>query len=119
MKKILWISRHQMTDAQFDDLRRCAQDEIELTVWDETVKDLHVLLPLVERADMIAAVLPLDLMAQLVRVAGDKPVLRAVNRRIPTGAVTTLPDGRCEAEYAFEHMCWQRIIRIDVETQCL
>lgn len=56
------------------------------------------------------------MLAKLLRMAGDKPVLQAVSSREKTGQMLTLPDGRKEPEYAFVHQYWQQILHIEVET---
>jgi hypothetical protein len=119
MKNILWISRHEMTAPQLADLRRVMGDSVELTQFSDTVTDLGKLEPLIERADAIAAVLPMDLTAELLKISCGKPVLQAVSERQPTGRVITLPDGRQEKEFAFIHRFWQQVLRIEIETRRL
>lgn len=75
MKKVLWISRHEMTQEQRSDLDRITGGA-ELLLWKETVTDIAKLLPLLQQADAVAAVLPPELLAELLALAGDKPVLR-------------------------------------------
>ena len=119
MKQVLWISRHQMTPAQRADLERALQDTVQLTCWTQTVRALAQLEPAVRAADAVAAVLPVELLAQLVRLADGRPVLQAVSERQPTGRMLTLPDGRREAEFAFAHRCWQQIVRLELEVRDL
>lgn len=119
MKRVLWISRHQMTPEQWADLERAMGDTVVLACWTDTVKDLGVLRPLVEWADAVAAVLPVELLSELVKLAGARPVLQAVSGRQPTGRTHTLPDGREEPEFAFVHRCWQQILRLELETRDL
>lgn len=57
MKKVLWVSRHEMTAEQRADLDR-VMGGAELLPWKETVTDIAQLLPLLEQADAVAAVLP-------------------------------------------------------------
>ena len=119
MKRVLWISRHQMTEEQWADLERAMGDRVELTVWPDTVENLMALKPEVERADAVAAVLPVELLADLLKLAGERPVLQAVSVRRPTGRVLALPDGRKEPEFAFGHRCWRQIVRLELETRDL
>ena len=72
MKKVLWISRHEMTPEQRSDLDRITGGA-ELLLWKETVTDIAKLLPLLQQADAVAAVLPPELLAELLALAGDKP----------------------------------------------
>ena len=41
MKRVLWISRHQMTAEQRSDLERVIGEAVELHPWTETVEDLE------------------------------------------------------------------------------
>lgn len=119
MKRVLWISRHQMTTEQRSDLERVMGEGVELRPWAETVEDLADLRTEVERADAVAAVLPVERLAELIRMAGDRPVLQAVAVRTPTGRVHTLPDGRREPEFAFAHGGWRQILRLELEVRDL
>ena len=118
MKKVLWISRHEMTPEQRSDLDRITGGA-ELLLWKETVTDIAKLLPLLQKADAVAAVLPPELLAELLALAGDKPVLRAVSERKATGRFHTLPDGRREQEFAYVHGGWEQLLRMDVRTRRL
>lgn len=119
MKTVLWISRHEMTDAQLADLERVMGGPVRLLPWRDTVRDVSALAAAVEEADTVAAVLPPELMARLLRLAGGKPVLQAVSRRLPTGRTRATPEGRREPEFAFVHSCWQQLIRLEIETKTL
>lgn len=119
MKRVLWISRHQMTAEQRSDLERVMGEKVELRPWTATVEDLADLRPEVERADAVAAVLPVELLAELVQVAGDRPVLQTAAVRTPTGGFRTLPDGRREPEFAFAHGGWRQIVKLELEVRDL
>ena len=119
MKQVLWISRHQMTPAQREDLERVMQDAVQLTCWTQTVCNLAQLVPTVQAVDAVAAVLPTALLAELLKRAAGRPVLQAVSERRPTGRTLTLPDGRQEAEFAFVHRGWQQIVRLELEVRNL
>ena len=119
MRTVLWISRHEMTDAQRADLERIMEGPVCLLPWRDTVHDLSALAPAVEQADAVAAVLPLELMARLLRLAEGKPVLQAVSERRPTGRLRTTPEGGSEPEFAFVHRCWQQVVRLELETKVL
>lgn len=115
MKQVLWISRHRMTDPQRSDLERILGGPFLLDQWDATVKDIEELRPAVERADLVAAVLPLELLSKLLPMSGSRPVIQSVSQRVPTGGVRYLENGDTEREYAFVHSCWQRLLRVDIE----
>lgn len=119
MKRVLWISRHQMTAPQLVDLESVLGDTVELLPWTDTVEHVEKLLPQVEAADAVAAVLPTDLLAHLLSHCNGKPLLQAVAHRVATGTVRTLPDGRQEPEFRFVHGGWQQICRLELETQML
>lgn len=119
MKTILWISRHEMTEDQICDLKRIMHDEIKLYCYRDTVTQIEKILPLLDQADAIAAVLPLHLMAQLVAHANGKMVIQSVAARVPSGIYRTLPDGRREQEFQFIHQFWQQIIKLEYEVKNL
>ena len=83
------------------------------------MRDVEDLRPLVQQADAVAAVLPAEKLAQLMRLAGDTPVLQAKSGRVPTGRSTKLPDGRVEQEFTFVHQGWQQILEFRLRVQSL
>ena len=119
MKTVLWISRHAMTDAQLADLCRVMGEPVRLLPWQDTVEDLSALLPLIRESDAVAAVLPPELLGQLLKLAGDRPVLRAVGRRELTGRMNLSPEGKPEPEYRFVHDAWEQVLRVEVLTRRL
>lgn len=119
MKTVLWISRHEMTADQRADLERIMGGEVNLIPWRDTVEDISCLKPLIAQADAVAAVLPPELLSQLLTLAAGKPVLQAVSWRQPTGRTRTVPGGGSEPEFAFVHKCWQQILRLEIETKTL
>ena len=119
MKKVLWISRHEMTTAQLSDLERIMGGTVKLLCWKENVRNVTELMPLIEQADAIAAVLPLQMQANLLKVAVGKPVLQAVAERVLSETERTLEDGRKEREVQFVHKRWEQLLRIDVQTKVL
>lgn len=119
MKTVLWISRHAMTEPQLRDLARVLGDTVQVLPYTQTVKQADVLRPLIEQADAIAAVLPVELLAELVTLADERPVLQSVSGRRFTGRTVNLPDGRTEPEIAFEHLYWQQIVKLKLQTRRL
>ena len=119
MKKVLWISRHEMTVPQRRDLERILGGGVELVPWRDTVRDPAVLAPAIRAADAVAAVLPPALLAGVMKLAEGRPVLQAVSARAATGRERVLPDGRREPEFAFVHRWWEQILRLEVETRRL
>ena len=119
MKRVLWVSRHQMGPAQLADLERALGAPVELICWRDTVEKAAELVPALEGADAAAVVLPPELISQLLTLAGGKPVLQAVSGREATGRLATAPDGRQEPEFAYVHRGWQQILRLELETRLL
>jgi len=119
MKRVLWISRHQMTSDQRYDLEQVLGDQVVLIRWTETVETVSTLIPLVEQADVVAAVLPTELLAQLWKYCQNKPLLQSVSQRVSTGRVHVFPDGTAEPEFRFVHGGWQRICRLELKVQQL
>lgn len=119
MKQVLWISRHEMTPPQLLDLERIMGGPVRLLPWPDTIRDLSALEPTLKNVDAVAAVLPPDLLAQLLKLSGEKPVLRAVSARQATGRAVMTPEGQVEQEFAFIHQGWQQILRISFETKDL
>lgn len=119
MKKVLWISRHEMTPAQRSDLERVMGGPVELLPWPDTIRDAEELAPAIAESDAVAAVLPPELLCRVLHLAGGKPVMQSVSSRKPTGRTVTTPDGRQEVEFAFVHTGWQQIVRMELETRML
>ena len=117
MRTVLWISRHEMTPDQRRGLERFMGGEVELLPWRSTVQNIERMAPAIRQADAVAAVLPPDLLGRLLRLVGDRPLLRAVSRRVLTGRFLTLSDGRREPEFAFVHEGWEQVLRLEIETR--
>lgn len=110
MTNILWISRHALSTEQLDDLRRI-YGEIAVTQHADNVARVANLHSEIAAADVIAAVLPINLLADLLRAAGDKPVIRARMRRTLVPAT----EGG-EPTAVMHHEAWEQVLRVEVET---
>ena len=119
MKTVLWISRHSMTPEQLADLERIMGGPVCLRLWRNTVADIADLAPAMREADAVAAVLPPELLADLLRLAGCKPVFIAVSGRVPTGQTAEGPSEQQEPEFAFAHRCWRQLLRLEFEARTL
>jgi len=119
MKEVLWISRHEMTAEQLRELARVLGGPVRLRPYRDTVTDVSLLRDAVAAADAVAAVLPAELLAELLALAGDTPVLLSDARRVPTGRTVLSPEGKGEPEFAFRHDGWKRLLRLEVETRRL
>ena len=116
MKTILWVSRHGMTPNQRQQLSDYYGD-IEIKQLDSTVSDISEILSV--PADVYAVVLPLNLLAGL-RENTDKDIIQAISGRVPTGNMIVNPATGCEEqEYIYDHLYWQRIVRLELETEIL
>ena len=111
MKQVLWISRHPISEEQRKDLEQICGGSVCLHWWRENVEDIQALEETVAGADMIAAVLPLHLLAALVDMAGERMVLIACAKR------ELIDAGGPEAQVRFTHGGWQRIRRLEVELE--
>lgn len=119
--KILWLSRHTMTDSQLSDLKRIYGDDINIIQYTDTVSGYKDVLEAGSECDVLAVVLPPSILADLVNPRNNtKPVIRAVANRIETGNMITNPaTGMEEKEFRFEHDHWERVLKIVVETERL
>jgi len=128
MKKILWLSRHVMTEEQRSELETAFGD-IAITQVNATVPNVHVpftdsdgnghspLKELVALFDVACVVLPINILGQLLPFAkaAGVPVLQAKNRRIPTGNVNE--DG--EQIFDFFHDGWHVVEEVKIVTRPL
>ena len=116
MKTILWVSRHQMTAQQEQQLYKI-YGEVRIFRLDRTVEHAAEITAI--PADIYAVVLPLGLLAELRQATGCE-IIQPVSGRVPTGRTAVNPaTGTEEPEYAFSHLYWQRILRLELETETL
>ena len=117
MKKILWVSRHQMTTTQLNDLHRI-YGEFSLTQFDQTVETIESILAI--PADVYAVVLPLQLLADLKK-ATNTEIIQPVSGRVKNESAKyhNQASGSLETEYTFQHLYWQKINRLELETEKL
>lgn len=103
MKKVLWFSRHLMQVAQAQALGNKLGD-VDITQLSRSIQRAEDIQKEIEAHDIIAVVAPPQLLAGILRIAGDKPVITAKMGRI------VLPDG--SVEMPFEK--WERVLRLDI-----
>lgn len=109
MKKILWVSRHAMTQEQSEDLERI-YGKSEIIQYDKTVENVKNILR--NDIDVYAVVLPVNLISDLRKIT-DSEIIQSVSGRVSTGRT----DVNNETEYIFRHLYWQKIIKFDIETE--
>lgn len=107
MKKVLWFSRHEMTAEQ-----KAALGECEIMQVDKTIKSAYELQSEIESVDVVAIVAPINLQEQFLKLAGDRPVIMAVNDRVLVPA----EDGS-ESKVQFKFVKWERLLSIKIEKE--
>lgn len=122
MKKVLWLSRHDMTPEQL-----AALGDVEVTKINvgnlpnvhvpfsgyvdnsEELTELPPFKVLLQDFDVLAVVLPINLESQVLSVAGDRPMIKAINNR----SVVKATDGG-EDRVIFTFDAWKRVKSIEV-----
>lgn len=102
--KVLWFSRHAMTAEQ-----RATLVDVEIFQVNKTIKSAYELKAEIDDCDIIAVVAPIGLQEQFLRLAGDKPVITAVNDR----RIIKNDDGS-EDKVEFHFVKWERLLKIEV-----
>ena len=103
-KKVLWFSRHEMTEEQKKALGDC-----EITQINKSISSAYELQEEIAAADIVAIVAPINLQAQFVKIAGDKPVIMALSDRV------LVPDENGgESKVEFHFVKWERLVKIEV-----
>jgi len=120
MTKILWLSRHTMTEGQISDLERI-YGEVEIKTFDQSVNSWKDVVEAGLDCDVLAVVLPIGILADLSNPRNNtKPVIRAIANRVPTGNTILNPaTGQQETEYRFEHAGWEKVIKFDIVVEKL
>lgn len=106
MTKVLWFSRHLMKVAQAQALGNKLGD-VDITQLSKSIQSAQDIAQEIGAHDIIAVVAPPQLLAGILKLAGDKPVITAKMER------TVLPDGSVDMEF----IKWERVLRIIVEKE--
>lgn len=109
--KVLWFSRHDMTPEQSNALI----DKLggfELVKVDGTIPNAFAIKEFIDECDVIAIVAPIHIQEQVLRIAGNKPVIMALSRR---ELVMDENGGESKAVFVFEK--WERLVKIVVEKE--
>ena len=107
-KKVLWFSRHIMSEAQQEALVN-KLGNIEIKQIDRTINSAYELKDDIEGADVIAIVAPINIQAQFLKLAEGKPVIIAMTKR------ELIPDsngGESKVEFIFDG--WKQLEKIEV-----
>jgi hypothetical protein len=121
--KILWFSRHEMSASQHQALVD-KLGEIEVCQVSGSPANVHVsftdtvsgtekapLKELVQGFDVVAVVLPVNMLQQLLQFTGDKPVIQALNKRVLVPQKDGIVD---KVEFVFDG--WQQVHEIRIVT---
>ena len=116
MKRVLWVSRHDLLEDQKKDLERIYGD-VEIKRLNKSVQDIEEILEAGEDCDVLAVVLPQGILMDLVNPRNNtKPVIRALINRIETGETVVNPDtGNEEKVVRPEFVAWERINKLIVD----
>lgn len=121
VKSILWFSRHNMTDDQINDLKRIFGSDITINHVSANAVSWRDVVEAGANDDVLAVVLPPALLADLTNPRNNqKPVIRAIANRVPTGKQVVNPaTGKLEDEFKFVHAGWEKVVKIEVVTERL
>jgi len=103
MKKMLWFSRHPLTDAQLSDIQDLF-GPVTVNQVNRTIGSAYEISDEIKEADLVAIVAPLNLQDQFLKIAGEKPVLICRNHRVVN------PDGSVQ----FHHGGWSRLRKVEI-----
>lgn len=103
-KKVLWFSRHEMTQDQ-----KSALGNVEILQVNRTIQSAYELQSEIDEADIIAIVAPINLQMQFLKLANGKPVIMAVNDRV----LVPNPEGG-EDKVTFQFVKWEQLDKIEV-----
>ena len=104
MKKLLWLSRHEMTKEQLE-----ALGDVSVTQIPYRIGSAYELVEEINDADIIALVAPINLQEQFLKLAKGKPVL------IPNCERYMARNDLGEEELQFKFNKWEQLHSITVE----
>lgn len=107
-KRVMWFSRHEMTQEQ----RAALGTDVEVFQVNKSITSAYELQEEIRAADVIAIVAPINLQQQFLKIAGEKPVIMAVNDRV----LIPNEDGG-EDKVAFRFVKWERLLEITVRKE--
>lgn len=109
--KILWLSRHDMTDSQLAALKDVFPNA-SVTKVDRTIQDTEQLIDCCKGFDILAAVLPVEILLEFMMKKPDGlRVVFSKSGRIKTDQMRLNPStGLMENEYRFDFIEWKEIV---------
>ena len=105
-QKVMWFSRHEMTPDQ----KNALGQNVEINQINKSINNAFELQDEINNSDVIAIVAPIHLQQQFLKIAGDKPVIMAVNDRV----LVPQPDG-AESKVEFQFNKWEQLKGIAVK----
>lgn len=109
LNKVLWFSRHEMTELQYQDLERIYGEGLEVTQVNKTIGSVSEIEENIKEHHIIAIVAPVRMQQEIIETAGWRPVISCRNKRILTD----------EGKASFIHDGWFRIRKVDIVTENL
>lgn len=121
MNKIIWISRHDMTNSQLDDLKNIFGEELSIYKYDKTISENDDIKKVIAGFDIVAVVLPLEIINEIHKIkSNDVRVIQSISERVMSDEfVVNAATGKSEREYIFVHKYWKEIVDIDLNTKIL
>lgn len=115
--KILWISRHSMTEQQTAALKQL-YGKFNIITADKTFSDASEIIAFEQDVDVYAAVLSTEILISLFKaLPSDKELIIPSSKRLPTGNKVFNPaTNQYEQEYMFVHGGWKKLICAEFET---
>jgi len=120
MLNVLWLSRHTMTGEQLKDLNNVCQERVNIIQVNKSFRNADEIIGVIKeeekthgRVDILAVVLPIELVAELLSKVSI-PVIFAKNDRI----LVKNPDGG-EDKVQFRHAGWFQYKKIEIEVERL
>lgn len=110
-KKILWLSRHDMSAKQYEELET-AFGEITVIQHRNEVKNADEILSIGEGCDVYAVILPPRILQELFQKSNVMIIRPVMNRSI-------IETTRCGPQVTLTHDYWERIVEMNIVTEKL
>lgn len=112
-KKVLWFSRHKLSEDQEADLVR-VYGPIKVNQVDKTIQSASELTHEILDSDVVAIVAPIELQGEFLALAGDRPVIFSKSNRV----IKKQADGT-ESKVVFEFAGWYQVKKLVYVTEQL